>query len=90
LADTPGGRNFDLILIGDYEGRALRYVAKVRAGFTPMRAALFEQIEGLETKACPFKNLPEARRGQWGALLTQAILSIPWATGFSGMTPTTT
>jgi ATP-dependent DNA ligase len=59
---TPAGRNFDAILIGDYEGRTLRYVAKVRAGFTPaMRVALFKQFDGIETKQCPFKNLPEAR-----------------------------
>jgi DNA ligase D-like protein (predicted ligase) len=32
---TPGGRNFDGILIGYYEGGELFYVAKVRAGFTP-------------------------------------------------------
>jgi len=30
------------------------------AGFTPaLRAALFNRFEGLETKTCPFKNLPE-------------------------------
>jgi len=46
---TPSGRNFDAILIGDYEGRALKYVAKVRAGFTPaVRAPLFERFHGLE------------------------------------------
>jgi bifunctional non-homologous end joining protein LigD len=26
----------------------------------------------LETKTCPFRNLPEARRGQWGEGLTGA------------------
>jgi bifunctional non-homologous end joining protein LigD len=70
---TPAGRNFDAILIGDYEGRALKYVAKVHGGFTPaVRAVLFKQFHGLETKTCPFKNLPEARRGQWGEGLTAA------------------
>ena len=70
---TPGGRNFDAILIGDYERRTLNYVAKVRAGFTPaVRTALFKQFHGLETDRCPFKNLPEARRGQWGEGLTAA------------------
>ena len=59
---TPAGRTFDAILIGDYQGRALQYVAKVRAGFTPaLRSALFKQFAGLETKTCSFKNLPEAR-----------------------------
>ena len=46
---TPGAQNFEAILIGDYEGRTLNYVAKVRAGFTSAtRAALFEQFHGLE------------------------------------------
>jgi DNA ligase D-like protein (predicted ligase) len=73
---TPGGRNFDAILIGDCEGHALRYIAKVRAGFNPaIRTAVFEQFEGLETKTCPFQNLPEARRGQWGEGLTAAEMT---------------
>ena len=68
---TPAGRNFGAILIGDYEGRALKYVAKVHGGFTPaMRVAVFKRFHGLETKTCPFKNLPEARRGPWGEGLT--------------------
>jgi bifunctional non-homologous end joining protein LigD len=70
---TPVGQNFDAILIGDHEGRALQYVAKVHGGFTPvLRAAIFKRFHGLETKTCPFKNLPEARRGQWGEGLTAA------------------
>jgi ATP-dependent DNA ligase len=52
-AHSSRTQNFDAILIGDYEGRALKYVAKVRAGFTPtVRAALFKQYHGLETKTC--------------------------------------
>ena len=35
-----------------------------------LRAALFKRFN--ETKTCPFKNLPEARRGQWGEGLTAA------------------
>jgi len=31
---TPVGRNFDAILVDYYEGRALMFVGKVRAGFT--------------------------------------------------------
>jgi bifunctional non-homologous end joining protein LigD len=30
---------------------------------------------GFETKTCPFKNLPEARRGQWGEGLTAAEMA---------------
>jgi ATP-dependent DNA ligase len=70
---TPAGQSFDAILVGDYEGRTLKYVAKVRAGFTPaVRAPLVERFHGLETDRCPFKNLPESRRGQWGEGLTAA------------------
>jgi ATP-dependent DNA ligase len=68
---TPGGRGFDAILVGYYEGRKLMFVAKVRAGFTPAsRDAVFKQFRGLEADTCPFKNLPETRRGQWGEGLT--------------------
>jgi hypothetical protein len=70
---TPAGRNFGAILIGDYAARALKYVAKVHGGFTPpVRAAVFKRFQGLETKTCPFENLPEARRGQWGEGSTAA------------------
>jgi bifunctional non-homologous end joining protein LigD len=46
-------------------------VAKVRNGFTPAsRAAVAGQFRGLETDRCPFANLPETRRWQWGEGLT--------------------
>jgi hypothetical protein len=37
-----------------------------------VRVAVFKRFHGFETKTCPFKNLPEARRGQWGEGLTAA------------------
>jgi DNA ligase D-like protein (predicted ligase) len=68
---TPAGRNFDGILVGYYEARELVYVAKVHAGFTPaVRDAVFKRFRGFETKRCPFANLPETHRGQWGEGLT--------------------
>jgi DNA ligase D-like protein (predicted ligase) len=68
---TPGGTNFDGILVGYYEARELVYVAKVHAGFTPaVRDAVFKRFRGFETKRCPFANLPETHRGQWGEGLT--------------------
>ncbi|MGO9606869.1 MAG: ATP-dependent DNA ligase [Candidatus Binataceae bacterium] len=68
---TTGSRNFDALLVGQYEGRKLMYVAKVRAGLTPaLRESVFRQIRGLEAKRCPFTNLPESGRGQWGEGLT--------------------
>jgi bifunctional non-homologous end joining protein LigD len=73
---TPAGRNFGAILVGKGEGLALKYIAKVHGGFTPaLRIPVFKRFHGLETKAFPFKNLPEARRGQWGEGLTAAEMN---------------
>lgn len=70
---TPVSRNFGAIVVGEREGRAFNCVAKVHGGFTPpTRVAVFKHFEGLETKACLFKNLPYARRGPWGEGLTAA------------------
>jgi bifunctional non-homologous end joining protein LigD len=42
-----------------------------RNGFTPAsRTKLFEKLKPLETKECPFANLPEKSGGRWGAGLT--------------------
>jgi DNA ligase D-like protein (predicted ligase) len=68
---TPDSHNFDALLVGNYQGRKLMYVAKVRAGFTPaLRDSAFKLMSGLVTTKCPFRNLPELRRGQWGEGLT--------------------
>ena len=37
-----------------------------------VRAQLMKKFRGLETKECPFANLPEAKSGRWGAGLTKA------------------
>jgi hypothetical protein len=40
---------------------------KCARAFTPaLRASVFKEFQGLETDRCLFKNLPAARRGQWG------------------------
>ena len=68
---TPAPRNFDALLIGYRESRKLLYVAKVRAGFTPaLRDSVFKRFHGLEVDRCPFRNLPESHRDQWGEGLT--------------------
>jgi ATP-dependent DNA ligase len=57
--------------IGYYEGPKLLYAARTRNGFTPvLRAKLFEKLTPLETRECPFANLPEKTAGRWGAGLT--------------------
>jgi DNA ligase D-like protein (predicted ligase) len=68
---TVGGRSFDALVFGYYEGDNLIYVARTRNGFTPKsRQDLARHFKGLETKECPFANLPEPRGGRWGAGLT--------------------
>ncbi len=68
---TPSDKNFDALVIGYYEGPKLMYAARTRNGFTPaLRAKLFEKLKPLETRECPFANLPEKTGGRWGAGLT--------------------
>jgi DNA ligase D-like protein (predicted ligase) len=70
---TVGGRSFDALVFGYYEGDNLIYVARTRNGFTPsMRLELAKRFTGLETTICPFANLPEPKGGRWGAGLTAA------------------
>lgn len=70
---TVGGRTFDALIVGFYEGDRLVYVARTRNGFTPAaRVQLMKRFKGLETRACPFVNLPELKSGRWGAGLTAA------------------
>jgi len=68
---TRGGRTFDALVLGRYEGEQLVYVARTRVGFTPeSRERLMERLRPLEIPACPFAYLPEARSGRWGEGLT--------------------
>jgi ATP-dependent DNA ligase len=57
---TPAGRNFGAILIGDYEARALKYVAKVHGGFTPAMLCSSASM-GSRQKRAPSRTYP--RRG---------------------------
>jgi len=68
---TRGGRTFDALVLGRYEGDRLVYVARTRVGFTPAsRERLMERLRPLEIARCPFANLPEKRGGRWGEGLT--------------------
>jgi bifunctional non-homologous end joining protein LigD len=61
-----GGRTFDAVVFGYYDGQRLIYVARTRNGFSPSsREALFRKFKGLEISQCPFANLPEAHSGRW-------------------------
>ena len=73
---TVGGKTFDALVFGYYEGDRLIYVARTRNGFTPVvRAQLMKKFRGLESKECPFANLPESKSGRWGAGLTKAKMA---------------
>lgn len=62
-----GGHNFSSLVVGEYRGTDLYYVKRVAAGFTPhLREEVFGALHGLETKKCPFANLPEPNRSGHG------------------------
>jgi ATP-dependent DNA ligase len=70
---TLGGRHFDALIFGYWEGDRLMCAARTRSGFTPaVREQLHQRFRGLETPECPFANLPEARAERWGEGLTAA------------------
>ena len=70
---TVGGNGFDALIFGVYKGKDLLYVARTRNGFTPrLREELIKKFRPLESKECPFINLPEGKAGRWGAGLTLA------------------
>lgn len=69
---TLGAKTFDALVFGYYEEGRLIYAARTRNGFTPVvREQLSRKFRGLETSACPFANLPEAKSGRWGQGLTK-------------------
>jgi ATP-dependent DNA ligase len=68
---TKGGRTFDALILGHWDGDRLLYVARTRSEFTSAsRGRLMERLGPLEIPECPFANLPEARGGRWGEGLT--------------------
>jgi DNA ligase D-like protein (predicted ligase) len=70
---TPSPKNFDAILVGYFRGNKLMFAARVRNGFVPaLRTAVFRKFKGLESRKCPFVNLPESEKGRWGEGLTAA------------------
>ncbi len=76
----PGKHGFDALLVGYYDKGRLKFIAKIRNGFTPLlRQQVAERFQGLETKTVPFANLPEpkgARRGM--ALTAEAMKQCVW------------
>jgi DNA ligase D-like protein (predicted ligase) len=70
---TPSPKNFDAVLVGYFERDKLMFAARVRNGFVPsLRTAVFRKFKGLESRKCPFANLPESEKGRWDEGLTVA------------------
>ena len=59
---TVGGRTFDALVFGYYEGKKLLFAAKTRNGFLPPFERTDAQFAGLESDVCPFADLPEKAR----------------------------
>jgi bifunctional non-homologous end joining protein LigD len=76
------GKNYiHNLAVGYYDDAdRLIFIAKIKNGFTPdVKKQVFERLHRLETKACPFANLPEpktARRGE--ALTAEAMKHYRW------------
>ena len=77
---VPSARGVGSIIVGYYKGSDLIYVAKVRAGFVPAtRIQVFAKLQPLETRTCPFVNLPEVKReSRRIGLITEDIKKCIW------------
>jgi bifunctional non-homologous end joining protein LigD len=75
-----GTHGVDSLLVGYRDGKALRFAAKVRAGFTPhLRREVFEAVKGLHAGACPFADLPSAKPSRWGSGVTaEEMTEMQW------------
>jgi len=67
----PGDSGVDALLVGYYEGKDLRFAAKVRAGLTlHLRREVVEVLNPLHGPKCPFIDLPHTRASRWGGGVT--------------------
>jgi bifunctional non-homologous end joining protein LigD len=78
----PGTHGVDALLVGYYEGKALRFAGKVRAGFTPhVRRDVFARVAPLHQAKCPFADLPNSKASRWGAGVTpEEMEDMQWVT----------
>jgi bifunctional non-homologous end joining protein LigD len=68
----PSGipNDFELLLVGYFEGRKFNYAAKIKSGFTPhIKREISARMQKYITPKCPFGNLPEGKGGRWGESL---------------------
>ena len=62
-APRGGRKYFGALLAGLYDGQRLRFIGGVGSGFGEAnQASLFDQLEGLEVKRCPFAETPQVKQ----------------------------
>jgi bifunctional non-homologous end joining protein LigD len=68
---NPDASTFQSLLVGYYVKGELMFAGKVRQGFNPAsRKALMKELAPLETKHCPFANLPSSKESHFGEGVT--------------------
>jgi bifunctional non-homologous end joining protein LigD len=61
------------LLVGYYQENKLFYASRVGAGYSSRALReIYQRLEPLIQKQCPFENLPEAGKGRWGQGLTRS------------------
>lgn len=62
-----GNSSVDALLVGYFDGKELRFAAKVRAGLVPhTRSEFARKLKPLQVKDCPFVDLPTEGSSRWG------------------------
>ena len=75
----PDGPKVDALVVGYYEGKGLRFAAKVRAGFVPRsRRDLFARLERLRSERCPFVDLPTGKSRWGGGITAEDMREMRW------------
>jgi bifunctional non-homologous end joining protein LigD len=75
----PSGQSIDALIVGYYDGEALRYGGKVRAGFVPhTRREVFRQLQGIKAAPCPFVDLPTGRSRWGGGITADEMREMQW------------
>jgi bifunctional non-homologous end joining protein LigD len=72
--------HFGAILVGYHKGKKLLYAGKVGTGFNHKQlASLHDRFRRVQSDACPFDNLPMARKPRHGTGMTSAEMrKITW------------
>ncbi|MDB6123380.1 MAG: polymerase LigD, ligase domain protein, partial [Pedosphaera sp.] len=68
-----GRGKVESILVGYYDHGSFKFAGQVRQGLNPInRVSLYEAINPLRIKKCPFINLPNEQKNRWGSGITAA------------------